>query len=105
MIGYLTGSALIDLIESGGTSCLYSISSTHEHLGDVTAVYFFDSNNREIAHQTMFESKNKVTKYSRSWGNSFNGERLGYKLSHRFQMLLQMHENGDIIPFAVYRVV
>ena len=102
MIGYLTGSALSELIESGAMYCLYSTSTTHEYLRDVTAVYFFDANHQEIGHQTMLESKNEFIPYLRSWGASFNGERLGYKLSHRFQMLRQMHENGDIIQSAVY---
>ena len=105
MIGYLTGSALSDLIESGAVYCLYSTSATYEHLGDVTAVYFFDAGHREIGHQTMLESKNAFTRYTRSWGDLFKGERLGYKPAHRFQILRQMHENGDIIQSAVYSVV
>ena len=105
MIGHLTGEALNALIESGAAYCLYSTSSTYEYLGDLTAVYFFDSNNREIAHQTMLESENRFTKYSRAWGISFVGDRSGYNRSQRFQLLLQMHKNGDIIPSAVYRVI
>lgn len=105
MIGYLTGTALSELIESGAVYCLYSTSTTCEHLGDVTAVYFFDSNHQEIGHQIMLESKNEFTAYSRSWGDSFRGERAGYKPSQRFQMLRQMHENGDIIQAAVYCIV
>lgn len=105
MIGYLTGTALSELIESGAVYCLCSASITYEYLGDITAVYFFDSNHQEIGHQTMLESKNGFTTYSRSWGDSFRGERVGYKSSHRFQILRQMHENGDIIQSAVYCVV
>ena len=105
MIGYLTGAALSEIIESGAVYCLHSTSTTHEHMGDVTAVYFFDANHQEIGHQTMLESKNEFTVYSRSWGHSFQGDRSGYRSSHNFQILHQMHENGDIIQSAVYRVV
>ena len=105
MIGHLTGSALIELIASGAVYCLYSTSTTHEYLGDVTAVYFFDSDYQEVGHQTMLDSDNAYTKYSRSWGSSFKGQRSGYMTSHRFNMLMQMYENGDIIPTVVYRVV
>jgi len=105
MIGYLNGSALAELIELGAVHCLYSNSTTREYLGDLTAVYFFDSNWREVAHQTMLESKNEFITYSRSWGDSFRGQRPGYKAAHRLQMLKQMHENGDIIQSAIYSVV
>lgn len=68
MIGYLTVPALTELIGINAAHCLYSTSSTYEHLGNVTAVYFFDAAWQEIAHQTTMDDKNEFIAYERTWG-------------------------------------
>lgn len=105
MIGYLTGADLIGLLESGAVHCLYSTSTTYAHRGDITSVYFFDIAWREIAHQTGMDTKNTFTLYSRSWGDNFNGNRDGYLLSGRFNLLREAYKNKNISKHNTYRII
>jgi hypothetical protein len=98
MIGYLTGKQIKELIAAGVTQAVYSTSTTYQHLGDLTSVYFFNEKNNEIAHQTMI---NDLVFYHRSWGGVI--DRSGYSKSFRFQHLLNTQE--DIVDTSVYLIV
>lgn len=52
-IGYITREDLDALKKAGATRCVFSISSTPQYRGDLTAFYFLADGDLEVAHQTQ----------------------------------------------------
>lgn len=106
MIGNLSGKTIKQLLNLGVVECRYGISETPAYLGDITSVYFFDSEGSEIAHQTMLSGDNtlgtpEANLYNRRWGDSVKAQ---YKLSHRWNMFLDCGRE-DIYDNSTYNII
>jgi hypothetical protein len=94
MIGYLDGKSIKQLLSLGVTKIVYSTSSTMEHLGDLTAVYFLDDNCYEQAHQTMLSKT--FTQYKRNWGGI---------VSSYYEVRKFSYKEEDLQDSVIYRLI
>ena len=107
MIGYLTGAEIKQLLQLGVVKVYYSTSTTPKYLGDLVSVYFFDSEDMEVAHQTQLSGElgmPGMTLLRRSWGGQLEGR--GYERALRWNMFLSMRYNlYELTESSSYRIV
>lgn len=100
-IGYLTSGSLQQLKNLGASTCLYDTSTTYEHFGCLTTVYFFNVQGEEVAHQTGISGEcgyPELTFYRRKWGES---NKTAYEKSGTFEQLLAL----ELAENTVYRII